>query len=177
MPHQNPPDPATLCHWFNWFLVPVLGWFGGILRGQPAPTGEGYLYWTIHRHFPCHKIIITIHQKNGSGTTTIHDYPLTYAIISICFLARRVTLLFSDGKPLPSWSYNSTIQSGSLSSITQKWLRPLCDVRNTRLPMCCSMIHCALLHIRLAKRFFALREIGVTIAVFMNLDAFCMCLI
>ena len=37
------------------------------------------------------------------------------------------------------------------------------------------MIHCALLHIRLAKRFFALREIGVTSAVFMNLDAFCMC--
>ena len=167
MTHQNRPDPATLCQWSNWFLVAVLGWFGGILRGQPAPTGERYLYWTIHRHSPCHKIIITIHQKNGSGTTPIHDYPLTYAIISICDLTRRVTLSFGDGKPLPSWSYNSTIQSGSLSSITQKWFLPFSDVRKTLSCVCCSMTHCALLHIRLAKRFFALREIGVTIAVSM----------
>lgn len=32
------------------------------------------------------------------------------------------------------------------------------------------MVHCALLPIRLAKRFFAFLEIGVTSAVFMNLD-------
>ena len=59
-------------------------------------------------------------KKSGSGTTPIHSYPLTYAIVIISVLTRRVTLTFSDGKPLPSLSYNSTIQSGSLSSITQK---------------------------------------------------------
>jgi hypothetical protein len=32
------------------------------------------------------------------------------------------------------------------------------------------MTHCALLLIRLAKRFFAFLEMGVTSAVFMNLD-------
>ena len=109
-------------------------------------------------------------KKSGSGTTPIHDYPLTYAIVIISVLTRRVTLTFSDGKPLPSLSYNSTIQSGSLSSITQKWFLPFSDVRKTLLPLCCSMMHCALLLIRLAKRFFAFLEIGVTSAVFMNLD-------
>jgi len=43
MTHQNPPDPAPLCHLPNWFLWAVLVWFGGILIGQPAPTAEGYL--------------------------------------------------------------------------------------------------------------------------------------
>ena len=63
MPHQNRPTPATLCHWSNCHSIRVLVWFGGILIGQPAPTGEGYPYLTTHRHSPCHKIIITIHEE------------------------------------------------------------------------------------------------------------------
>ena len=41
------------------------------------------------------------------------------------------------------------------------------DATNTRLPMRCSMIHCASDAIRFAKRFFAFFEIGLTVAVFM----------
>jgi hypothetical protein len=40
-------------------------------------------------------------KKSGSGTTPTHSYPLTYAIVIISVLTRRVTLTFSDGKPLP----------------------------------------------------------------------------
>ena len=105
-------------------------------------------------------------KKSGSGTTPTHSNPLTYAMI-LCSRSRWVTLTLSDGKPLPSLSYNCIIQSASLSSVAQKWLRPFILVRNTRLPMCCSMIHCASDPIRFAKRFFAFFEMGVTVASFM----------
>ena len=58
-------------------------------------------------------------KKSGSGTTLTHKNPLTYARI-ICSLSRWVTLTLRDGKPLPSLSYNCTIQSGSLSTVAQK---------------------------------------------------------
>jgi hypothetical protein len=37
-------------------------------------------------------------------------------------------------------------------------------------PLCCSIVQWGLLSIRLAKRFFALREIGVIVAGCMDLD-------
>ena len=87
MPHQNRPDPATLCHFANWFLVAVFDRCHGILRGQSKPTGEGYPYWTIHRHSPCHKIIITIHEEKWvrhhpdpqQPTHLRYDYLFSYA--------------------------------------------------------------------------------------------------
>ena len=59
-------------------------------------------------------------KKSGSGTTLIHENPLTYCPKIICSLSRRVTLTSGDGEPLPSLFYDSTIQCGSLSSIAQK---------------------------------------------------------
>ena len=103
-------------------------------------------------------------KKSGSGTTPIHDYPLTYAIVIISVLTRRVTLTFSDGKPLPSLSYNCTIQSVSVSSVAQKKYLRFMDATNTRLPVCCSITTCASDPIRFAKRFFAFFEIGFTVA-------------
>ena len=42
------------------------------------------------------------------------------------------------------------------------------DVRNTLLHVCCSMMQVSILPIRLAKRFFAFFEMGVTDAVCMG---------
>ena len=53
----------------------------------------------------------------------------------------------------------------SLLSDTQKWFLPLIDVRNTRSPLSCSMIHSGSLSIRLENLFFAFLDRGVTNAV------------
>ena len=113
-------------------------------------------------------------KKSGSGTTLTHSNPLTYAMI-ICSLTRRVTLTLSDGKPLPSLSYNSITQSASLSSVAQKKYLRFLDATNTRFSVCCSMITWASESIRFAKRFFALREMGVTVASSMISMCFGMC--
>jgi hypothetical protein len=71
------------------------------------------------------------------------------------------------GKLLPLLYYNSTIQSSSLSTCAQKKYLRFMDATNTRLPVCCSMMHMCSPCIMFANLFFALREIGVTNAVFM----------
>lgn len=63
--------------------------------------------------------------------------------------------------------YNSTSQSASCVRCTQKWFRPFADVRNTRSPLSCSIMHVASAFIKFANLFFAFFDFGVTNAVCM----------
>lgn len=63
---------------------------------------------------------------------------------------------------------NSTSQSLSLLSDTQKWFLLLIDVKNTRSPLSCSMIHSGFDSIRLENLFFAFLDRGVTNAVMIS---------
>ena len=63
--------------------------------------------------------------------------------------------------------YSSTSQSASCVRCTQKWFRPFADVRNTRSPLSCSIVHVASASIKFANLFFAFLDFGVTNAVCM----------
>lgn len=63
--------------------------------------------------------------------------------------------------------YSSTSQSASCVRCTQKWFRPFADVRNTRSPLSCSIMHVASAFIKFANLFFAFLDLGVTNAVCM----------
>ena len=106
-----------------------------------------------------------VKNKNGSDTTPIHITPSPTLYFILTFAQSNFNLM--RGKLLPLLCHNSTIQSASLSTCAQKWLRPFALVRNTRVPVCCSMWHMCSLCIMFANLFFALREIGVTNAVCM----------
>ena len=110
------------------------------------------------------------HIKKRSGVQSESYYPSLRIKLKMqlsLFYTECLFVCIIRGASHSSVCYSSTSQSASCVRCTQKWLRPFADVRNTRSPLSCSIVHVASAFIKFANLFFAFLDFGVTNAVCM----------